>query len=256
MSDHSVYLYAIGDAALADSDVLAETTGVDAVPVRTVVEGPLAAVVASVDRDRFSEQSIRARLEDLEWVEKLARTHHEVVDRIARNHPIAPVRMATVYLNDAGVHELLRDHRSELAATLDRVRGRSEWGVKGYAAPANEASAAELEASAPDAPGTSYLMRRRAERDRAAHRRERVAEAAEKLHQEFAALAVDSRVYPPQDPRLTGRRDEMILNAAYLVDEAGAALLARRVNAATDDELRLELTGPWAPYSFTSLGES
>jgi hypothetical protein len=48
----------------------------------------------------------------------------------------------------------------------------------------------------------------------------------------------------------------MILNAAYLVDEAGAALLAQRVDAAADDELRLELTGPWAPYSFTSLGQS
>jgi hypothetical protein len=256
MSDHSVYLYAIGDAALADSDVLAETTGVEAVPVRTVVEGPLAAVVASVDRDQFSEQSIRARLEDLEWLEKLARTHHEVVDRIARAHPIAPVRMATVYLDDAGVRELLRDHGAELAATLDRVRGRSEWGVKGYAAPADEPSGAELAASTADAPGTSYLMRRRAERDRAAHLRERVAEAAEKLHHELAGLAVDSRVYPPQDPRLTGRREEMILNAAYLVDEAGAALLAERVDAATDNELRLELTGPWAPYSFTSMGES
>ena|ERR1700754_4984502 len=256
MSDHSVYLYAIGDAAIADSDLLVETTGVDAVPVHTLVEGPLAAVVASVDRDRFSEQSIRAHLEDLEWLEKLARTHHEVVDRIARAHPIAPVRMATVYLDDAGVRKLLRDHCAELAAALDRVRGRSEWGVKGYAAPANEGSGAEPEAVTSDAPGTSYLMRRRADRDRAAHRRERVAEAAEKLHHELAGLADDSRVYPPQDPRLTGRREEMILNAAYLVDEAGAALLAQRVDAATDDELRLELTGPWAPYSFTSLGES
>jgi Gas vesicle synthesis protein GvpL/GvpF len=256
MSDHSVYLYAIGDATIADSDVPLGTTGVEAVPVRTVVEGPLAAVVASVDRDRFSEESIRARLEDLEWLEKLARTHHEVVDRIARAHSIAPVRMATVYLDDAGVRKLLRDHCAELAAALDRVRGRSEWGVKGYAAPANEGSGAEPEAVTSDAPGTSYLMRRRADRDRAAHRRERVAEAAEKLHHELAGLADDSRVYPPQDPRLTGRREEMILNAAYLVDEAGAALLAQRVDAATDDELRLELTGPWAPYSFTSLGES
>jgi len=69
-------------------------------------------------------------------------------------------------------------------------------------------------------------------------------------------LAADSRVYPLQDPRLTGRREEMILNVAYLVDEAGAAALAQRVDAATGNELRLELTGPWAPYSFTSLGES
>jgi len=252
MNDHSVYLYAIGDAALADSDALAYSTGVEAGPLRTIVEGPLAAVVASVDRNQFSEQSLHAHLEDLEWVEKLARTHHEVVDRIAQNHSIAPVRMATVYLTDDGIRELLQSRCSELAATLDRVRGRSEWGVKGYAAPVDEASTPERDASSSDTPGTSYLMRRRAQRDRSAHRRERLATVAEKLHEEFAALAVDSRVYPPQDPRLTGRRDEMVLNAAYLVDEAGAALLARLVDAAPE-ELQLELTGPWAPYSFTNL---
>jgi len=157
MSDHSVYLYAIGDAAIAGSEVLMETDGVGAAPVRTLVEGSLAAVVASVDRDRFSEESIRARLEDLEWLEKIARTHHEVVDRIARVHPIAPVRMATIYLDDANVRRLLRERAAELAATLDRIRGRSEWGVKGYAAP-TDASADEPAASASDAPGTSSVV--------------------------------------------------------------------------------------------------
>jgi hypothetical protein len=164
--------------------------------------------------------------------------------------------MATVYLDDAGVRELLGEHRAELVVTLDRIRGRSEWGVKGYAAPAKEAPEAEPEVSASEAPGTSYLMRRRAERDRAAHGRQRLAAAADKVHEEFAALAVDSRLYPPQDPRLTGRRDEMILNAAYLMDEAGAKQLAEMVNAAAEGDLRLELTGPWAPYSFTALAES
>src|ERR1700755_149990 len=109
MSDQTVYLYAIGDAALANSDKLSQIAGVEGGPVRTIVEGPLVAVVASGDRNRFSEQSIRASLEDLEWGEKLARPHHEVVDRLARDHPIAPVRMATVYLTDAGVREFLRD---------------------------------------------------------------------------------------------------------------------------------------------------
>jgi hypothetical protein len=255
MSEHSVYLYAIGDAALADSDVL-RMIGVDGGSVRTVVDGSLAAIVGSVDREGFSEQAIRARLEDMEWLEQLARTHHEVVDRIARSHPVAPVRMATVYLDDAGVRELLGEHRAQLVVTLDRIRGRSEWGVKGYAAPAKEAPEAEPEVSASEAPGTSYLMRRRAERDRAAHGRQRLAAAADKVHEEFAALAVDSRLYPPQDPRLTGRRDEMILNAAYLMDEAGAKQLAEMVNATVEGDLRLELTGPWAPYSFTALAQS
>jgi hypothetical protein len=256
MTEHSVYLYAIGDAALADSEVLIGITGVEGAKVRTVACGPVAAVVSSVDRDQFSEQAIGAGLEDLEWLEQLARTHHEVVNRIAQDHPVAPVRMATVYLDDSGILTLLRDRRAELVATLDRVRGRSEWGVKAYAAPDNQASEAEPEGPASDAPGTSYLMRRRAERDRAAHRRQRVAEAADEVHQALAALAFESRIYPPQDPRLTGRREEMILNAAYLVDEANAKRLSDRVNAAAGDELRLELTGPWAPYSFTGLTQS
>ncbi|AKS32461.1 GvpL/GvpF family gas vesicle protein [Mycolicibacterium goodii] len=253
MSEHSVYLYAIADAAIADS--LGELVGVDDAQVRTVVEGPLAAIVASVDRGRFSEQSIRAHLEDLNWLERLARAHHEVVDRAAQAFSIAPVRMATVYLEDSGVRELLRERRDELAETLERVRGRSEWGVKGYAAPADTGAEPDSPQVPSDKPGTSYLMRRRTERTRAAQHRERVAEAADKLHHELAGLAVDHRLYPPQDPRLTGRSDEMVLNAAYLVDDAGAARLAQRVDAVNGDELRLELTGPWAPYSFTSLGQ-
>lgn len=255
MSERTVYLYAIGDADLADSPELAHIKGVEDAPIRTIGEGPLSAVVASVDRDTFSEETISANLEDLKWVENLARRHHDVVDRLARGHPIAPVRMATVYYTDAGVRELLRARCAELSATLDRVRGRSEWGVKGYVAPVDEGADAPLDAHSTAAPGTSYLMRRRAQRDHAAHRRERVTDAAEKLHEEFAAMALDCRLYPPQDRRLTGRSDEMVLNAAYLMDDAAAALLAQRVEAVTE-QLHLELTGPWAPYSFTDLGGS
>ena len=255
MSDHSVYLYAIGDTALADSDVVAEIRGVDDVPVRVIVEGALAAVVASVDRESFSEEALRERLEDLEWLEKLARTHHEVVDRIARNHPVAPVRMATVYLGDAGVRELLGDHRAELVATLDRVRSRSEWGVKGYATPDTDASEEELDSSS-DAPGTAYLLRRRAKRDRTARRHQDLVEAAEDVHNRLAAVAVESRRYPLQDARLSGRPEPMILNAAYLVDNAQAVQFEERVHAVSRVDLRLELTGPWAPYSFAASVDS
>ncbi len=257
MSEHSVYLYAIADATVVDAlgDMVGGMVGVDDAQVRTVVEGPLAAIVASVDRERFSEQAIRAHLEDLGWLEKLARAHHEVVDRAAQAHSIAPVRMATVYHSDSGVRELLRERRDELAETLDRIRGRTEWGVKGYAARAPEAAETDSPDTPSDRPGTSYLMRRRTERARVAQRREHVAEAADELHHELAGLAADHRLYPPQDPRLTGRSDEMVLNAAYLVDDDGAVRLAQRVDAANGDHLRLEITGPWAPYSFTSLGQ-
>ncbi|HET6258099.1 MAG TPA: GvpL/GvpF family gas vesicle protein, partial [Pseudonocardia sp.] len=66
---------------------------------------------------------------------------------------------------------------------------------------------------------------------------------------------VASRRYQPQDPRLSGRREEMVLNVAYLVDEAGADALRRLVEQHDGQSLRLELTGPWAPYSFATLEE-
>jgi hypothetical protein len=48
----------------------------------------------------------------------------------------------------------------------------------------------------------------------------------------------------------------MILNAAYLVDNAQAVKFEERVNALSRVDLRLELTGPWAPYSFAASVDS
>jgi hypothetical protein len=104
-------------------------------------------------------------------------------------------------------------------------------------------------------PGASYLARRLAERNRAARGQEAALAAAEAVHRELAAVALASRRYPPQDPRLTGRREEMVLNAAYLVDADGAGALRQVLEEHTDGPVRLELTGPWAPYSFATLEE-
>ncbi|MHA6618761.1 GvpL/GvpF family gas vesicle protein [Pseudonocardia sp. DLS-67] len=248
MADALVYLYAVTDT---DVPVPAVDAGVDGAPVRRVVAGGLAAVVSSVDPVRFSEESLRRSLEDLQWLETTARAHHAVVDATARGGPVAPVRFATVYLDDDRVRALLTEREAEFAAALARVRGRVEWGVKGFAVPS--ATPAELEPAPGAGPGASYLARRLAERKRAARGQEEALAAAEAVHRELAAVALASRRYPAQDPRLTGRSEEMVLNAAYLVEDDGA--LRQVVEQRAAGPVRLELTGPWAPYSFATLEE-
>jgi hypothetical protein len=254
MADSVVYLYAVTDAAPAvepvDEQALA---GMDGVPVRRVVSGDLAAVVSSVDPTQFSEEALRRSLEDLQWLERTARAHNAVVAAVARSGPVAPVRLATVYLDDENVRALLNERAQEFTAALDRIRGRAEWGVKGFAVRTEGDTSPQ--ATEESKPGTAYLMRRRAERDRAARGLQDAAEAAEAVHREMSAVAVASRRYQPQDPRLSGRREEMVLNVAYLVDEAGAEILRRLVEQQQGQNLRLELTGPWAPYSFATLEE-
>jgi hypothetical protein len=253
MADTVVYLYAVTDA---DAPEPAVPAGVDGAPVRRVVAGSLAAVVSPVDAVSFGEEALRRSLEDLRWLEATARAHHGVVGAVAENGPVAPVRLATVYLDDERVRALLDERAAAFTAALDRVRGRVEWGVKGFAAPSAAAAPAEPEPDPGGGPGASYLKRRLAQRDRAARGQEAAFAAAEEAHRALSAAALAGRTYEPQDRRLTGRREEMVLNAAYLVAADDVDALRRVVEEHSTGAVALELTGPWAPYSFATLEES
>jgi len=66
-------------------------------------------------------------------------------------------------------------------------------------------------------------------------------------------LAVAGVVNRPQPRELSGRADEMFLNAAYLVASDDTSLIAAvgELDAAYRRlAISFELTGPWPPYNF------
>ncbi|MCP9976975.1 GvpL/GvpF family gas vesicle protein [Actinomadura madurae] len=131
--DTAVYLY--GVARGLDPAALGDAAGVAGAPVRGVRAAGLTALVSTVRLEEYGEAALRANLEDLAWLEATARAHHDVVDRAAHAAPTAPVRIATIYRDDARVAEVLAAQGERFAEVLDLVSGRSEWGVKAYAAP-------------------------------------------------------------------------------------------------------------------------
>jgi hypothetical protein len=104
------------------------------------------------------------------------------------------------------------------------------------------------------ASGREY-QRLRGQRRREAGDAWRRAEAAvREVHEALADAADGARLHPPQDPRLSGEPGQNLLNGAYLVrrdDEPAFTALAGRL-AGTTTGLRLRLSGPWVPYSFTA----
>jgi hypothetical protein len=62
-------------------------------------------------------------------------------------------------------------------------------------------------------------------------------------------------LHPPQAPQLTGNDEQMLLNAAYLLDERRDEEFAGAVTALAGQHpaVRVELTGPWPPYSFAGV---
>ncbi|HEU5030528.1 MAG TPA: GvpL/GvpF family gas vesicle protein [Spirillospora sp.] len=251
----AVYLY--GVARGLDPAALDGAAGVGGAPVRTVPAGTLTALVSTVRLEEYGEAALRENLEDLAWLEATARAHHDVVDLAAHAAPTAPVRIATLYRDDARVAQVLAEQGEAFARALDRVTGRAEWGVKAYAhREALEPAGPPEPAPAPQAgaagAGTAYLRRRQDERRRRADAGRKVSEQAAAIHDRLAELAVAARHHPPQDPKLSGRAGVQILNVAYLLEEGDAPAFAEAARAAGErlPGIELEVTGPWPPYSF------
>jgi hypothetical protein len=254
-----VWIYAIAEH-IAVTD-LGELTGVGGGPIRTVAAAGLTAVAEDVDLAGFGAEALRRNLEDLDWLEAAARAHHRVIDAVGQQGPLVPMRIATVYSGDASVAAMLADRQADFRTALRRISGRLEWGVKAYAArppAAGGDTAATVDSPSPGTgAGAAYLRRRRdqlaAQKDA---RRETVA-SAEIIHAELSRHAAGARLHPPQAPQLTGSKELMILNAAYLVDDGRADDFAAMVEALAEQypSVRLELTGPWPPYSFAGNPE-
>ncbi len=256
--DSGVWMYAVAESMSPER--FRDVAGVGGEPVRTIAAGGLAAAVTTVSLAEFGEQALRRNLEDLGWLEKVARIHHEVIEVVGRHGPVLPMRLATIYAGDASAAAMLTQRAEDFSAALRRVTGRAEWGVKIFVSRRTaEAGSSDDDGGGTggSGPGAAFLRRRRALL--AARENAKVAAAAdaEQIHLALGGLAVASYARPPQDPQLTGRSEKMVLNGAYLVDQEAAAGFAAAVHRLGTErpDLRVELTGPWPPYSFAVVGD-
>lgn len=250
--DWHIWLYAVTrDSAAAG---IGQLPGVGGEPVQTVTVDGLAAVLGPVRAEEFGQEPLSRNLEDLSWLETVARAHHRVVDVIARSAPVVPMRLATVYREEQRVVDVLVRRHGDFVEALNRVADRTEWGVKAYAVPGMPETA-PAPAGEEDRPGLAYLRRRRSQLSGREVAQEAALRAAESVHDVLARHVEAVTRHRPQDNRLTGEAGWMVLNGAYLAAAEAAAEFAALVRSLADrhPELRLELTGPWPPYSFAAM---
>jgi hypothetical protein len=252
MSPRAVYVYAV--ARQLPDGALDDVRGIGGAPVGAVAHGGLVAVVGSVPLEQFGAEALKANLEDLRWLEAVARAHHSVIDAVAGHTTVLPMRLATVYHDEERVGDVLRRGEAAFAAALDRVAGRLEWGAKVYTDPGRlvDPEPAPPAPTAAAGPGRDYLRRRQRQRQARERSWEQAAEVGKQVDAALAPLAEDVRYHRVQDQALSGRPGENVLNAAYLVrkDRSEAFLARARELLGDRPGVHVELTGPWVPYSF------
>ncbi len=235
------YMYAIGRAF--DPAGLAGLVGIDGAQVQLVAHRDVVAVVGAASSD---EAALTARLEALDELAAVAGAHDAVVAAVAALTVVVPFRLATIYQDEHRVRELLRERYEKFRALLDQLAGTVEVGVKLYVEDRSPVPAAA------GGTGRAYLRQLSQRHRRRDEEWRHAAAAAERVDTALGAHALDRNHHRPQPAQLSGASGRNVLNAAYLVPTSRLAEFTQVAQRLVTDEpaLRIEVTGPWAPYSF------
>jgi hypothetical protein len=247
------YVYGVVPAGI-DPALFAATPGVDVGRVALVTSGELAAIVSAVSLDDFDEEALRRNLEAPAWLEEKARAHDRVLGGAVGAAPLVPLRFGTVYRDEDGVRRMLEERGVDLVASLERLDGRIELGVKAFLEEPEE-----KDDSGSASTGREYLLRKQQARRSAADIGAIVGERTQLVHERLASISDDARANSPQPPELSGRSEKMLLNGAYLVPAEGQERFAEAVEALRHDVggdgIELVVTGPWPPYNFVEQSD-
>ena len=105
MADELLWAYCVlraGDPAPAGVPAVEPAAAVEAVEAEGLV-----ALVSRVPDAQFSAEPLRENLNDLRWLERVARAHEAVLDQALAEASIVPLRLCTLYESPERVREML-----------------------------------------------------------------------------------------------------------------------------------------------------
>jgi hypothetical protein len=229
--------------------------------IELVREGAVAAVSSRVGLDQFDPSRLQGNTaEDVRWLSQIAARHDEIIRQAATAAAVLPLRLGTLFRSLDSLRAALIQRRTRISALLGQLDGRREWTVKLYRGTVpDQDTPIHAVPPPPHFPlaagtGTDYLAWKRSHLAQRQAVRAAGRQTAQVIQQRLAAKAEHCCAVRTLSKQLTGRDEELISNAAFLVHRtAQASWLAEAERARQDVRsggLLLELSGPWPPYHF------
>ena len=185
--------------------------------------------------------------------------HQKVVEIARSKAAVLPVRFGVIFRSREGVQKLLAESYASYRDKLAKLEGKDEYGVKvimskegmtklqralGKESPEIGKLA---RASARAGKGTAYLLKLKAEEALKAESLRALERFTAEADRVLSKSSVDKK-------RLASDHEQIVLNAAYLVEREEVEEFRRAAQTATSQlegaGLELHVSGPWAPYSF------
>lgn len=221
----------------------------------------LCALVSRVPLETYHEEALNERIKDVRWLVSKIKRHEEIVRSVTG--PVIPVKFGILYTSHQRVLTVLRSGYEALCPFLEFVRDKEEWGVKVYA---NEGAIQGMVAGFSESlqkldrrlssatPGETYLLRRKRTALFQQEAKSLLDRLADEIYHQVLPFSVEGRRSALLSRRATGKEEEMILNAAFLLRKSEVTLFTEHLDglAARHERhgLSCEVSGPWPPYNF------
>jgi hypothetical protein len=222
------------------------SAGIDGVhSVHPMICGEFVCWVCEVDQASFAA-AVERNMEDLEWLALHGVRHQQVVGEVAEQRTIVPARFGTVFSGEPALVKDVQSRKAALKKVFARVADGDEWGVKVFAE--RQVTAAAVTAARS---GKEYLQQKAA---RLKKRPERNDQELKELATALEEIATDSA----PSGKVSGAQPNLLWQATFLVprskrrqwDQALKNFVER-----WEGRRRIEVNGPWPPYSFVSDAE-
>lgn len=221
----------------------------------------LAAVWSPVSVEDFSGPEAEERLRDLTWIGPRVIRHQEVVAGVMRYSPVLPVRFGTIFASRANLEKVLQRYSDTIAGFLERLADQEEWAVKGMLNRSGAKDelfslklAREAESLEALSPGKRYFEEQRLRTACDQDLQRWLQKVCREVWTGLRDYAADLQERRRLSRKTTGIDQDMVWNWALLIPRqavGGFKTLIQEVNARyAQSGLRLEVTGPWPPYSF------
>jgi len=90
----------------------------------------ICAITSEVESTEFSEESIKERLNNLEWIKQKSFLHENVVEEIMARGAVLPMSFYSIYKSKQDVLGFLENNYFEIRENLWQTEDLEEWSVK------------------------------------------------------------------------------------------------------------------------------
>ncbi|MBI5123353.1 GvpL/GvpF family gas vesicle protein [Candidatus Roizmanbacteria bacterium] len=228
----------------------------------------LEAVTSLVDLNEFGSEEIpRKAQEDLNWIKEKAQIHEYVIEQAMRlgSNPISviPMKFGTIFKTKEGLRNCLRDHHEQFKESLEKLKGKQEWGIKVYLKEnifrkaieeKNEQVLAKKKEIGSMPKGMAFFAQKQIDEMVNQEKDKELDRITEEIYECLGQLAFSKNKDKLLEKDFTGRTEEMVLNAFYLIEEKKLAQFQIKVEELKGKYnpigIEVETSGPWPSYHF------